>query len=250
MNVDLYQFLQLPRLNYANALSLMYALLAAAPKAPFPNVLKAVANLQMVADEHQSQWAERERQTAGVDTMAAVNLDRDLDSAWRATHSALESLARLSSERNPKAGKASALLAVLFPSGLAFLTLPFSEEWAHSGTILKRIDDEGLAAEIDQLVGPEFLAEVRFTHKAFGDAIGRTAPLPAEQSRVDYRDLLRAAAEAIRAYSLQLIAAVRSEPALSEEVVRTALKPIEELRDANARRAASDRKPAPAPVEG
>ncbi|HCF60067.1 MAG TPA: hypothetical protein DFS52_18995, partial [Myxococcales bacterium] len=84
MNVDLYQFLQLPRLNYANALSLMYALLAAAPKAPFPNVLKAVANLQMVADEHQSQWAERERQTAGVDTMAAVNLDRDLDSAWRA----------------------------------------------------------------------------------------------------------------------------------------------------------------------
>ena len=94
---------------------------------------------------------------------------------------------------------------------------------------LKRIETEGLATDIDELAGSDFLAEVRSSHAHYGEVLGKTkARVNPEQ--INFRDALRALSNAIRGYTLQVIASTDAAQPESLATARAALAPIEALR--------------------
>jgi hypothetical protein len=161
--------------------------------------------------------------------------DSATDNGWGCLESRLSAYARLPATEYPKAPRALEIHSALFPTGLDFLTLSYKTQWAQGERRLKLIQDSGFASDIDLLAGSEFLAEVKRTHKVYGDAVGVTKPeeLPPEVGLVE---LLRAVARALVEYSLQLLAYASNTPG-AEASVRKALKPIDDQRAASARRA-------------
>jgi hypothetical protein len=157
--------------------------------------------------------------------MEAVTADQRLDAAWGALHEHLGGLARLPADKYPRAARAAAICDSLFPPGGSFLKLPFREEWAHSQNLLTRIDTYGMATEIDQLVGPEFLTEVRDAHRSYGDVLGSTKDHPA-QEEANFRQLLRDLSESIRLYAVRVIASVDPARPETAAAAQHALEPI------------------------
>src|SRR6185436_18729436 len=105
----------------------------------------------------------------------------------------------------------------------------YKPQWAEGERRLQTIKDNAYAADIDQLAGHEFLAEVKRTHKAYGEALGVTKAedLPPEVSLVEpLRDVTRAIVD----HALQLLAWAADDPK-AEAKVRKALKPIDDQRE-------------------
>ncbi len=89
--------------------------------------------------------------------------------------------------------------------------------------------------DIKEIAGPEFLAEVHVAHTAYGIALG--VPKPAhEPLEVNLAEPLRSLCRAIGRYGLAVAAMVDDNDA-SLAVVRKALRPIDSLREGQARRA-------------
>ncbi|RYE82536.1 MAG: hypothetical protein EOO75_20550 [Myxococcales bacterium] len=138
---------------------------------------------------------------------------------------------------------------LLFPDGLRFLTLPWKAQWAEGDKRLRQIDEQGHAAAIDRLAGPAFLAEVRFTHEAYGKALGVSAPLPEAPATGTVGEPLVELRRALKRYAMQVIATADEDSADSVRAVERALAPIAEARAARPRPAGKDdakKEPAPA----
>ena len=132
-----------------------------------------------------------------------------------------------------------------FPDGLTFLKLAYTAEWAESEKRLEQIDDGKLANELDAVAGPEFLAELRLAHKAYGEALGVTKASPAAPQAPALLEPLRTVQAALAGYALQLAAWAEADPA-AVATVRKALRPLDDYRAAQARRGGAD---VPAPPE-
>lgn len=233
---DLISYLQLPHLNKASAIALATSLASWAPKEAPPAVQKAAESLAAATRHFQGLWADRERSIASADRMATVVLDRELDNSVSLLHARLASYERLPAERYPNATRAGELRRQLFGDGLGFIRASFTEEWAHCDTLIKRIDSEGLAEDLAALAGPEFLAELRYSHQQFGRALGKTAPLADEPDPVNLLEATRNLADAIRQYTLQVIATADGDRPDTVQAAHAALKPIADLREELARR--------------
>jgi hypothetical protein len=223
-----------PVLTVSRAVGLARALLAAAPQNPSPGVKKAALALRIKAIALQQIWANREQEAKPPDPRPA---DRAIDTSWAALHDRLEGYALLPTKEYPRASRAQELLDALFPEGLTFLRLPFAEEWAESERRIHRIENEGLAHDLDVLCGREFLAEVRRAHAAYGDAIGVTKPVPTdhdgERSLVEP---LRQLTRAIGKYAVQVVATADSDDPATVTAARAALAPLDRVRSAASRR--------------
>ena len=89
---------------------------------------------------------------------------------------------------------------------------------------IELIDERGLAKDLAVLVGEYFVALLRDAHRALGDALGITkASTPVVT--VLLTEPLRALADAIGDYALQLLAVARDDPEMRDEIV-IALSPI------------------------
>lgn len=221
-----------PELDVASGVALGVSLLSAMPKEASENVRKAARRLRAATVELQDAWSANGRGDATIDKRPA---DIRVDKAWGALYSRLDAYASLPSDENPKAKRAAELLDLIYPDGLQFLTLPYNAEWAEGEKRLKLIEDEELAADLNELAGPEFLAEVKKAHKLYGDAIGITRP--AGEGPVNLVDPLRALGRAITQYSLQVVATV-DESQASISTAKGALKPIDDTRADAAHRVA------------
>src|SRR5262249_29973943 len=133
------------------------------------------------------------------------------------------------------------------PNDRGWLNAPYQVEWAESEKRLKKIDEENFAADTEALAGPEFFLEVRRAHKAYGIALGVTKPSQ-EAPEVNLADPLRAVARSIARYGVAVAGMVDDDPA-TLAIVRKALRPIDDFREAQARRSADGTDaPAPAPA--
>jgi len=233
-----------PQCDVASGVALGVALLTAVPEGAPENVRKAAKKLRAATLDLQQAWSATGR-AAPVEKRPA---DIRVDKAWEALYSRLDAYASLPSGEHKGAKRAAELLDVIYPDGLQFLTLPYNAEWAEGEKRLRLIEDDELSEDIDALAGPEFLAEVRKAHTIYGEAIGVTKP-SGEGKRVNLVDPLRTLGRAITQYALQVIAMVDDERPESVEVVRRALRPIDDHRaDAAHRAARADKEDLPPPT--
>lgn len=88
------------------------------------------------------------------------------------------------------------------------------------------------------LAGEFFVKTLRALHQAYGDALGinKAAPTPVP---VILTEPLRALADAIGGYALQLLAVARHDPD-KREAVLLALSPIDDFRASTGRRVVAD----------
>lgn len=217
-------YVHAPTVDAPGALALAHALLSATPKGATPEVKRATAKLKSsvaaLADVTTATPADKPNRRAA---------DSAIDNAWGATHGRLVAYARLPESEYPKAARAQELVDRLFPDGLAFLQLPHKSEWTESDKRLRVIKDEKLRADVDALVGKEFLAEVERTHAIYGEVLGITKAA-GETSDVRVLEPLRAVRRAIADYALKVAAMADLEDAASVKLVKAALKPIDDQR--------------------
>lgn len=216
-----------------SGIALGVALLNAMPRNAPDNVKKAATKLRMATVGLQDALTRLERGASiGEKRMA----DIAIDNAWSALHGRLEAYASLPQAQWPKAARAAELIAALFPTGLSFLSLPYAEEWSEGEKRLEKIVGGGLARDIDELAGPEFLAEVRRAQHRYGEVL---AVRKANEKKLppDLTDPLRALGRAISNYALQVIA-TSDGSASAIWSIRQTLKPIENMRAAIASRRA------------
>lgn len=229
-----------PVFDVPSGVALGIALLSAAPRPAPVNVKSAAKRVHGDTVALQEAWAKADSITAPLDKRKA---DMRIDNAWGILLDRLESYARLPVDNFPRAERARELIDTL-ARNREWLKLPYRAEWAESGKRVQKIDDEALAADIDDLAGPEFLKEVRQAHKAYGIALGQTEAAP-ETLDVNLAAPLRALSKSIGRYGLVVAAMIDDDPA-TLAIVRKALRPIDEHRARHARRTSSGESDEPA----
>ena len=238
-----------PTINAASTVALTRRLVAEMPAALADNSSIAVPadRMRLRANTLRAERLKALQRPATVDTRP---FDQGEDSAWGALHDRLEGYARLDPERVADAGRAAALLASVFPGGLAFLTLDYKQQWEESERLLQLIDTKEWGSELDRLCHSSFLAEVRHAHQAYGDALGLTQAKPILPEAPTIAGALQALRQAIRFYARRVVALADEEDPASLQLVQSALAPIVEAQaDARARRAQGQPEPEP-PDEG
>lgn len=245
---DIALYSRVPPLDVPTAMALGQAILSAAPKSPPADLKKALKGVEQEAKALKGLWSEREALGRSEDRRP---YDQSLDGAWGCAHDRLDALGRLPADRYPSAAEAVQLRQAIFPDGLAFLKLPYEAEWAESQRRLELIASRGWEADLNRLIGSEFLTEVRRCHKDYGEVLGITRPLKPAPLDVNLTDGLRKLGAALSRYSVKLVASYDDDSTTEwKQAVHSALRPFDELRTAQARRASSDRpSPEPTPPE-
>jgi hypothetical protein len=244
---DTSQYLRAPRLDVPQAFALAVALLHALPKAAGVGVHRAAKALNKVTVALQILWSARERALTAEKPFDKVVVDNRVDTAWGALKLRISSYAMLPPALYPLAARAEVLDKSLFPRGMTFLKDAMEAEWAASDELLKRIDTDHLAVEIDTIAGADFLIEIRAAHLEYGQALGITEAHGAVESVEALLPPLRAVTQAIADYALQIVATVDREDAASIKVARDALLPMDRYREGAARRASKGGKAAEEP---
>ncbi len=225
-DLDPAAYVQPPVLDVPSGLALGGALLEAADATMPATVQRAANRIQtamMVLEHHGDDPVPDESETDDA-RIADLRLDR----AWVAVGRRLEVLVDLPPEL-AQTQQATELHRSLFPDGLAFLNLPFRQQWAHSEERLRMVEDEDLGPILAPLVGGFVLDELWAAHEEYGRVLGIEDPaagLTAPARRVEG---LRELRDAIAIYALQLLA-VAHDDLERADAVRTALYPIDVLR--------------------
>jgi hypothetical protein len=234
-SIDPTPYLRPPRFGVRSGLSLAKALLTVVPPRPGRGVLEAADALATATTTLETAWKAQSQPRRLADVRP---FDLRLDRAWAVVSASLERYSIFPAD-DPDRTSAAALHERLFPSGLAFLRLPYPEQHAESQRLLDLVVEEDLRAELDRLVGEVFLDELRLAHVAYGEALGITKPTPVPAPAVSLVEPLRALADAITAYVVQVLAFAGLDPDSHTAAARRALEPIDRFRRAAARRNAS-----------
>jgi hypothetical protein len=246
-------------MDVPTAVAVGIALLAAPAPEKTPALTKSRKRLRTSIVALQSAWAERDKRRAGAEPLDPRTADLRVDSAWGAAYGILEALSWLPAGASKRFALAAKLLPNLFPEGKTFLTLPYPSEWAESQKRLDRIDAEGLAEDLNSLVGADVVKEVRDAHLEYSEAVGKVLQGAGEVETVLVRAQLLAVAESITDYSVKVLATVDPDDPETEKAAKRALRAIDVVRERAARSApatadAPDLPPAnpttPVPVVG
>jgi hypothetical protein len=232
-------YLRPPKLDVRQAVALAIALLSALPKSPTDGMKRTARAMRKATITMKKAWAQKRRVQGTSKPADKVKADRRIDTAWAALKMRIDACAFLPIEAHPMAPRAGEISQMLFPKGLEFLTLVMDKEWAESNQLLERIEDEGLAAELDAIAGPAFLAEIRAAQVAYGEALGITKAHEAPAETETLLEPLRELVSAIGDYLLQVVASVDREEAATIRAARAALVPLDRFREGAARRAGS-----------
>ncbi len=234
-----------PKMTIEGGMTLCRVLADASPASMPAAVKKAAKRLFEVAEAAQFAYTLRRKTLGKTSPDDARPVDRNADNSWGALRSRLQAYAMLPREAYPDAQRAVEILFSLFgEAGLSFLTESYPEQYAIADSVIRRIDSEGLAADIDRLAGREFLENVRTQHTAYGKMV--QSVLQREDALTDdLSDHVRAMGQEIVDYATKVLASIdRNKPA-TVTAARTALRPIDAFREATQRRAASYPPPAP-----
>jgi hypothetical protein len=176
--------------------------------------------------EMQGAWIAQDKEAKPQDRRV---VDVWVDNAWSAVAGRVDSYTWLPKDKVPLVARAEEIHAHLFSDGLAFLNLPYDEEWAESAKRIKKIEELGLARDIERVVGPEFLPNLLAAHEAYGKVAGTTEPT-AVASKSSLAEPLRNLQTSVGRYARQWAAAAEDSPELMA-MARAALAPIDRLRE-------------------
>ena len=257
-----------PRLNILKSLALGRALLLATPEDPPETVSRTATDLESMLDEADEAVDKRRQESVPVDVAAEVSFDGCTDGLWGVLRNRLEALsgfehdglARVAEghgKRSPvalavaaakdKAARARKLSTKLFGTdGLAFTRTQYPEQAQAMASILRVIDKEDLAAEIDALTGPETLILLRACQPHYESMV--EARLTRDGRKSD--DLGRVRGKVMRAvarYTNAVLTMLDERKPETLELVLTALRPLEALRAATSTTTTTSAAPAPEP---
>lgn len=232
-------YLRPPRLDVRQGVALAIALLSALPKDATDGMKRTARAVRKATLAMNKAWDQKRRAAGAPRPASKARADHRVDTAWAALKMRLDACALLPVEAHPKAERAAEISRLLFPEGLEFLKLSMDLEWAESNALLGRIaEDDALGKDLVAITGPEFLAEVRAAHEAYGEVLGITKAHETPADVAALREPLRELVSAIGDYLLQVVASVDRERPETVQSARAALAPIDRLRQAAARRAA------------
>lgn len=247
---DLALYARPPKMTVEGGMTLCRVLADSCPASMPASVKKAAKRLFEVAEAAQFAYTLRRKSVAKTSPEDARPIDRNADSSWGALRSRLQAYAMLPSETYPDAKRAAEIITSLFgEAGLSFLTESYPEQYGIADSVLRRIDSEGMATDIDRLAGKEFLENVRLQHVAYGKMV-QSVLQREEALSEDLSDHVRAMGQEIVDYATKVLASIDRDKPATLAAVRTALRPIDAFREATQRRAASHPPPAPSTPSG
>lgn len=229
-------YVRSPVLNIASGVALAQSLLAVSP-GPFAAPLKkSRARLKATLEAALEGWADKQRLDATLPRLSLEEkrtLDQLADRGWGALRLRLEAYALLPPDI-AKAKKARHLLETLFPQGTEFLKWRFAEQFAAMDVLLKRITDEGHAADVNEVCGADFLTFLKDVHPAYRDMVQKR-PAVSVDADVNLTAHVRALSEAVADYAIKVCAQVEQDDPATWAQVKTLLAPIDDLREGQAR---------------
>jgi hypothetical protein len=258
---DIFSYIRsAPVVSLESGILLANTLVAVMPKSMPAIVKKAATKLSRVADDAQSSLAQRQREQMQSLEESNREIDTQADQLWTLLRGLLELLSRLP-EKYERSKKAKRLLVTLFSEGIAFLQLPYGEQFVTMDTLLRRIDSEDLAKTIDAVVGPELLQEIRAIHPRYQAMVARR--LKEAAPAASFKEHVRLLQRAILEYATAVATTVDSDDDSTIGPAREALRPIDNHRDQQTpakspepadpeapRDPGNPSEPAPAPVAG
>jgi hypothetical protein len=234
--------IELPRMTAPAALALGAALLAAAAEFGAPRTAKRSLDRLSAAhaELNDAMVALAEKKKYGPEVVLA---DRVLDACWAALAAWLGGWRRLPGA--PQAPRAGAVYDAVFHDGLAFIQLPYMEEWSESALRLQRLAADDHEKTVAELGGKEFVTRLRAAHRTYGERLEITSAGAASDPTLGIRrPQLDAFAQGLRAYVLKVASYAEDDDPASEELVANLLKPLVERRA----RATANTADAPAPT--
>lgn len=234
------RYLRAPVLDVPGAIALGIALLSSIDRSLSGAPHKSAKLLRSRVLELQSRWAEQ-RAAASISKTDPRPVDQRLDRAWAAVARRLETLSELP-ETVSEAKLAATLYSRLFPEGLSFLALAFEKQWAESEQRLKQLGEGPIAKQVAMLVGDYVISELRDAHVEYGRVLGITAAKAEKATASGVAEALRGVTQAIAVYALQLVAAAHADAELAP-AVQKALRPLDDIRTAQSKRAAAGQAP-------
>lgn len=178
-NFDPSYYQRIGRLDAIEALALGRALVELRPSDASPQLDRIAGKLEQLVSEGEDMLTARRRESAPADHSIEGVLDALADSLWstfrtrldgwsvfehRGMASVLQAHGKRSStavalaRAREKAERARALSSRLFGvEGLAFIRLPYPAQARSMASILRLIEEDGLAPAIDELAGPEVM---------------------------------------------------------------------------------------------
>ena len=239
-----------PQITLSTGITLARSLVKLAPKNAGPLVKKAVKKLSAAADSAQDKLADRQRELGAVSEEDARGIDNEADGSWGALRDRLSAYATLPDDRFPRAARAASLLTTLFgDGGLTFLQSKYDAQLAVMDTLLKRIDADGLAKEIDELAGPEFLSQIRHVHPRY-EAMVHGRLRRESGSGQNLLEEVRALRQAILYYASMVSGTVDEDDPRTAAAAEEALRPIVTFRAQNTRRGGAAVPPAAVAAAG
>jgi len=227
-----HDLIQLPRLRAPEAAVLITELLTAAPAALKEAKLKELppaierSRKRLSAAHAELDDSITPKAPGDLDTQAARRADRTIDTAWSAVFDWLSGWCKLPADKNPHAGDALALFALIFPEALGFTKLSYKVEWQESKSRLDAIARDGHEKTFKQLGGAMFLTNLHEAHEAYGHALHITSPRPESAPPPDVRLKLDAARAALRDYATRVAAYADPEVPGSEALAEALLLPL------------------------
>lgn len=235
-----------PVLTLESGIALCRALRRSMPRGASAAIRKAGDKLERLADAAQQALARRQHEDSGYASEDHRNTDPDTDRAWRILVARLAAYAQLPTEGYPKAARAAELQQRLGTGLNEYLSLPYAEQLVAMDTVLSRIDDEGLAKDLNALCGPEFLDNARTCQSRYRRMVESRMQDPGASDKLNLH--VRAMGRAVVEYALRILASIDDEEAGSQEAALAALLPIDNHRESLARRSSGNGKaPAPEP---
>jgi hypothetical protein len=209
---------------------------SAKPEGLSKSVDRAAVKLEEVADAAQAALALRRRAATESESAEGSRVvDGDADASWAIMRTRLEACAMLPNVPYGQAARARRILQALFGNdGLDFLRERYPIQYTLADIILKRIEADGLQAEIDSLAGPEYMENLRTQHERYRVMV-QGILMRAQTDDENLLDHLRALQRAITTYATKVSATVEDDDPASADLARKVLMPIVNFRQQAAR---------------
>jgi hypothetical protein len=246
---SLYQ--RMGRLDILEVLALCRALLELRPKGMSAQLDRIADKLALLVAEGEAMLTARRRESVPTDHSFELWLDALADSLWsllrnrldgwgaferRAMASLLQAHAKRSaiaialSLACKKAERARALSTRLFGAeGLAFIRLPYPAQARSMASLLRLIEEDRLASDIDELAGPEVMIALVACQGQY-EAMVKDRMSRAERRSAHFGILGGKLRRLLARYVNAVLTLLDEDDPESLDVVVTALQPIEVLR--------------------
>jgi hypothetical protein len=212
-------YVRAPIVTVSTGVTLAFALFDACPTPAPANVKKAAKHLKAVAVQAQADLADRNRRQGVYSDEDSRVLDNEADRAWGGLRMRLQALAMLNAEKFPRARRAAELEASLFAEGTEFLKAEYPSQSTSMGSILKRIDDDGLDKDLDDIAGKEFLQSIRDVQPRY-EAMVKERLRRDKDTGQNLADSVRSIQAAIVNYASKIIGTIEHDDPDTTEAAR------------------------------